>query len=547
MLSALPDADLEGALADWRGYRRAKHLVDVHWIDVLYRAYLTAIVGLVALVAASDAIGDAPVDAAGIRDILRHGPGWLGGIAALAIAMGLRSGSRGGPLALERADVRHILLAPVDRTTALRAPAVRQVRFALFMGAVAGAIAGQLAEHRLPGSTAAWVATGALGGLTAAALGAGSAYLAGGLHLSRLVTSSVGIALVAVAGLHGADVIGVSPTEVFGRLLLWPLRFDALGLVPVVVAVALVLVGMVLVGAVSLESAERRSSLVGQLRFAATMQDLRTVIVLRRQLALELPRGRPWVRLRVRGSGRFPIFVRGLRGVLRWPAARVARLVILAAVAGAAVRGAWGGTTPLVLVAGFAMFVAGLDGVEPLAQEVDHPSRRDSSPRDPGEIHLGHIPVCVLVMVLTAGIAGAVAAIPGSGAVPGEIAALLVLPLALGGVSGALVSVLGFQGGSSTTADTLAVIQPEAQGIRLAVRTVWPPGLAVLGALPVLAARAAVDDGMPGTGPAVAAGGGVLGLFLLVCSWVRVRERIAQWWRRQMEQAYPSKRSDTDG
>ena len=32
------------------------------------------------------------------------------------------------------------------------------------------------------------------------------------------------------------------------------------------------------------EAAERRSSLVGQIRFAATLQDVRTVIVLRRQL-----------------------------------------------------------------------------------------------------------------------------------------------------------------------------------------------------------------------------------------------------------------------
>jgi hypothetical protein len=544
VLHALPDADLEGALGEWRKYRRAKHLVDVHWVDVLYRAYLTGIVALVALVVASDAIGDTPVDRAGIRDVLHHGPGWIGGIAALAIAMGLRSGSRGGPLALERADVRHILLAPVDRTSALRAPAIRQLRFSLFLGAVAGAVAGQLAEHRLPGSTAAWVATGALGGLTAAGLGAGSAYVAGGLRLPRWITSLIGVGLVAAAVLDGTGVTSWSPTESFGRLLLWPLHFDPLGLVWVVVAAVLVGLGMVFVGAVSLESAERRSTLVGQLRFAATMQDLRTVIVLRRQLALELPRARPWVRIRVRGSGRMPVFVRGLRGVLRWPAARVARLGLLAIVAGAALRGAWSGTTPLVLVAGFAMFIAGLDGVESLAQEVDHPSRRDASPREAGEIHFGHIPVSLIVLLVTGGIAAGVAAIPGTGAVPGGVAAVLALPLALGGASGALVSVLGFQGTGSATADTLAVIQPEAQGIRLAFRTVWPPALGVIGALPVLAARAAVDDGRSGPGAAAAALAGVAALFVLVSGWVRVRDRIAEWWRGQMEQAFP-KRSET--
>ena len=547
MLHAVPDADLEGALADWRGYRRAKHLVDVHWVDVLYRAYLTGIVGLVALVVLSDAIGDTAVGASGLRDIEAHGPGWLGGVAALAVAMGLRSGSRGGPLALERADVRHILLAPVDRTTALRAPAIRQIRFLAFVGAVTGAVAGQLAEHRLPGSTWAWVGAGALGGLTAALLGSGSAYVAGGLRLPRPATSGIGVALLALAGLHGAGVIGWSPTEPYGHLLLWPLRFDPVGLAPVAAAIAVLLVGMAVVGAVSLESAERRSSLVGQLRFAATMQDLRTVIVLRRQLALELPRARPWVTVGVRGSGRLPVFVRGLRGVLRWPAARVGRLILLAVVAGVALRGAWSGTTPLVLVAGFAMFIAGLDGVEPLAQEVDHPSRRDSSPLDPGEIHVAHIPICVLVMVVTAGIAAGISAAPGAGALPAEVAALLVAPLALGGVSGALVSVLGFHGGGSAGADALSVIQPEAQGIRLAVRTVWPPALGVIGALPVVAAKAGFDAGDPPAGPAGVAAAGVLGLFFLVVSWVRVRERIALWWRAQMDQAFPTKRSDTDG
>ena len=252
----------------------------------------------------------------------------------------------------------------------------------------------------------------------------------------------MGFGLVGAALLDGADVLAASPTEPFGRLLLWPLEFDPLGLVPVVVACALLVVGLVPVGAASLEAAERRSTLVGQLRFAATLQDLRTVILLRRQLALELPRKRPWIRLRVRGTGRLPIFVRGLRGVLRWPAARVARLVLLAVVAGAALRGVWTGTTPLILAAGIAMFVAGLDGIEPLAQEVDHPSRRDSSPFEAGDIHLAHVPVCVLVLVLTAAVAAGVAAVPGPGQVPVGVAAVLALPLALGGVGGALVSVL---------------------------------------------------------------------------------------------------------
>jgi hypothetical protein len=515
----------------------------VHWIDVLYRAYTTAIIGIVIVVVASDAIGDELVDAPGVRDVLRDGPGWLGGIAALALALGLRSGSRGGPLALERAEVRHVLLAPVDRTSALRGPALRQLRFLAFVGAVVGAIAGQLASHRLPGETAAWVATGAIVGLAAVGLALGAAQVASGLRVPRWVASGAGTLLVVLAGLEGADVLAVSPTEPFGRLALWPLRFDALGLLPVAVATVLVLVGLTRVGVVSLEAAERRSTLVGQLRFAATLQDLRTVVLLRRQLALELPRRRPWVRLRVHGTGRLPILIRGLRGVLRWPAARVGRLVLLAVVAGVALRGAWSGTTPLVVVAGVAMFVAGLDGVEPLAQEVDHPSRRDASPFEPGHIHLRHVPVCALVLLLTASVAAVMAAVdlPGTTAVPIGVAAAAAAPLALGGIAGALVSVLG---GPVTVNDNWALAPPEAQGMRLAFRSAWPPGIAVLGALPVLAARAAVDDGGSGPAAAAAVAAAVASLFVLVCGWVRVRDKIAAWWKYHAEVPFFSSEGD---
>jgi len=542
--TAVADADLEGALADWRRWRRDHRVAvaDVHWIDVLYRAYLTGIVCLVAVVAASSAVGDTPIVAHELDDVLRHGPGWLGGIAAVAIALGLRSGSRGGPLALERADVRHILLAPVDRTYALRAPALRQLRFLSFVGIVVGGIAGELASHRFDGATLAWVATGALGGLTAVGLSIGAAYLTNGLRAPRWTASLLGTALVALAVLEGVDVIGFSPTEPFGRLLLWPLELDGLGVLPVVVALVLVAAGLSLIGVCSLEDAERRSTLVGQLRFAATLQDLRTVVLLRRQLALELPRKRPWIRLGVHGSGRLPIFVRGLRGVLRWPAARVARLGLLAVVAGGSLRGVWEGTTPLVVLAGLAMFVAGLDGVEPLAQEVDHPSRRDSVPREAGDIHVRHIPVAVLVMVLTAAVAALVAMAPGPGEVPPGIAAVLILPMALGGVGGALASLLA-QPPSMNEALTLAA--PEAQGIRLAFRMVWPPALATLGAAPILAARQVVEDGRPGVPAALVAGTGFAGLFILICCWVRMRERVHDWWRAQLEIAMP-KRSEPD-
>jgi hypothetical protein len=539
-VAALPDADLEGALAEWRRWRSDQRVSDVHWIDVLYRAYLTGLIALIAFVNTSGTVGDVDVTGQELAAVLHRGPSWLGGLAALAVALGLRSGCRGGPLALERADVRHVLLAPVDRTAALRGPALRQLRFLTFLGIVGGAAAGELASRRFTGGSLVWIGSGALGGLTLVALAIGAAYVAGGYRLPRWIGSLLGIGLVLAAGLDAVGAIPVSPTEPFGRLLLWPIHQDLVGLAPLGLAAVLLVAGLPVLGAVSIEAAERRSTLVGQLRFAATLQDLRTVILLRRQLSLELPRRRPWVRLRVRGTRRTPILVRGLRGALRWPAARVARSVLLAGVAGAALRGTWSGTTPLVVLAGIALFVVGLDAVEALAQEIDHPSRREATPLDGGWLYLRHLPAATIVLLGPAVVTAAVALLPGPGAVPREVALLLILPLALGGVAGAAVSVLG---GAPEINEGWALAPPEAQGMRLAFRTVWPPALATLGAAPVLAARIAVDDGGSGPEAALFAGLLVAVLFGLVCGWIRVAEQVRAWMRSNMEQA--SKRVET--
>jgi len=531
---AHPDADLEGSLAAWRRFRRQKRTAEIHWIDAFYQAYLTGILGLIAIAVLSSMVGDEVLRPDQVDRVLEHGRGWIGAAAAFALALGLRSGSRGGPLALERAEVRHVLLAPVDRTSALRAPAVRQLRFLAFVGLLVGGIAGDMASKRMPGGTAAWVSTGAVAGVSLVGLSAGAALVAAGARLPRWVASLIGLVLLGLAVADGLDVIATSPTAPFGHLVLWPLRFAPVGVVPIAVAVGIMAAGMGLLGRVSLEAAERRSTLVGQLRFAATLQDLRTVIVLRRQLAMELPRLRPWLRLRVRGTGHWPVFTRGLRGVLRWPAARVARLVLLAVVAGLCLRGIWSGTTPLLVLAGLAMFVAGLDTVEPLAQEVDHPSRRDASPFEPGAIHLRHVPMGVVGQLLVAAVAMGVAIAPGGGQVPAAVAAVGWVPLALGGLGGALVSVLS---GPPTVSGSWALAPPEAQGMRLAFRTAWPPAIAIIGATPVLFARDAIEQGR--TGPSGAIPFAVLAavLFTIVCGWVRVRDDIGTWFHQQMEQA----------
>ena len=79
--------------------------------------------------------------------------------------------------------------------------------------------------------------------------------------------------------------------------------------------------------------------------------------------------------------------------MLRWPVPRLVRLLALAGIAGMSLRGVWNGTTPLLVPAGLALWVAALDAIEPLAQETDHPGLRDGYPLAEGELMVRHLAV----------------------------------------------------------------------------------------------------------------------------------------------------------
>lgn len=533
-------AESAAVVGDLRRARRQQRVSAIHWVDALYQVYITGLVAILAVVLASGAVGDGEVGAATLADVNRHGAAVVGVVAALAVYLGLRSGSRGGPLALEQPDVRHVLLAPVDRGVALRYPAWRQLRFLSFAAAAVGATAGQLALRRLPGNPAEWMVVGALFGVVVVGLGFGSALVAAGTGLRSWVATIGGGLLVAWSVADAVDKMPTAPGTVVGRLALWPLRTDPLALGGVVVAVALVAAGMRLVAGTSLEAAERRTALVGQLRFAVTLQDLRTVLVLRRQLAQERPRSEPWVPALTNRRARFPVWQRGLRSVARWPASRFVRVLVLAAVAGLAMRAVWGGTTPLILLAGLALWVAALDAAEPLGQEIDHPGRTDAYPFERGQLFLQHLPVVALVSIVTGLVAGVVALVPFGTPVPASVALLVG---AVGGLLAGCGAVVSVVQGAPEAVDMLAMSTPEIAGSRTVFRTAWPPGLAVLGTLPLLAARAA-ERGVSVPPPFVAAVSVTLPLLLVVIvlgGWVRFRDDIHVWIKTASEQMSPTK------
>jgi hypothetical protein len=128
------------ALRDLRRARHRRHREDVDWVETLYRVYVTVLTGAAVVWLSASKVTDDPARAGGLADIREHGAAALGLLVAFLVALGLRSGSRGGPLSLEAADVRVVLLAPIRRRLALRAPALRQLRSAAFAGLCVGVV-----------------------------------------------------------------------------------------------------------------------------------------------------------------------------------------------------------------------------------------------------------------------------------------------------------------------------------------------------------------------------------------------------------------------
>lgn len=539
------------ALAELTQARRRRRVAQIDAFEGLYRAYLTFFVGGLAVLLLSNLAGGAKVSAAAVAQVRQHGPGAIGLAIAFAFAIGLRSGGRGGPLALDKADVRHVLLAPVDRSIALRRPAVHQLRFAALTGLGVGGISGLNASHRLPGAVVGWIAAGAATGFFAVVGAMGAALVTSGRRVPRPVAGLLALAVLGWAGADLATSRTTSPFTLLGGLALWPLRVHLLDLLGAALVLALPVLGLVGVGGTSLEASELRARLVGALRFAATLQDVRTVLVLRRQLSQERPRPRPWVRIRGwkpaqvaprpgtgglavatldRGPVKWPpvgaIIRRSLQGLARWPLQRLGRLLLLATVGGLSATVVWRGTTAVVVVVGLCAFLAALDAIEPLSQDADHPDRVFAVARPPGQIRLALLVGPVVAMVILGFVAIGAAIVAGAPPLLAlQVGAPLALPVAVLACGGAAVSTL--LGASSLGSGTSLLMPPETAGIAVAMRAAGPPALTIVGVLPLLAGRSAAAMGHS-AGAAVARTA-VFPLFtlgILVFAFIRFREEI---------------------
>lgn len=532
-------AEIPDALVDLRTRRSGRRTERIDPFDAFYQAYVTALLAGMGMLLVSSWIGDQPVETSSVR-LAGDGRAVLALLTAIAAGTGLRAGSRGGPLAVERAELRHVLLAPVLTGPALRAPAIRQLRFLVATAAATGAIGGQLASHRLPGDALAWMLWGVVWAVTSVVLAVALGWIACGLRVRSWLATTIAAGVVGWSLAAVALDVPAGPLGAIGGLGVVPLELDAIGLlVGPALAAGAAIIGSRLLGGVSFELLSRRTALIGQLRFAATMRDLRTVMLLRRQLNQERPRTRPWLPARQRG-GRTVVVLRDWRALMRTPLTRLVRLVGLALAATVAAIGVWQGTTALLAVAGLASFLAGLEALEPLAQEVDHCTFLDLAPLPKGPTLVRHLIVPTGVMLalgLAIGAGTALLAPPGPAA---GLALVIALVAPVASTAGAAISIMRDGGTPGSEAIDQLMLPPEAVGMRLLYRMAWPPAVATAGFAPLLVARNALETGLDPVRAATSVGVMVVLLGAVVAAWVRYGDELRTRWAEAAAQATTS-------
>ena len=483
------EAPARAALLELRHARRHNHREAVHWVDAIYRVYVGALVALVVVFAGTAVFGDQQITAEAAHDFAASATPWLGLAFALALAVGLRSGARGGPLTLQSATVQHELLAPIDPGFVLREPALKQVRFFAFVGACVGGVAAMTGVRQLPTNPVIFVGGAALAGAAAAVLALGVAMIFSGRRIPLLIANALALA---VLGWSVVDIVAktaTSPMTWLGSLATAAITFNPLALVTLAAAVAVIPVALNGIGGISIDDARRRAGLVSQLRFAVTLQDIRTVVLLRRQLAQETPRAKPWVPLK-RGGRAPAVWRRDWRCYFRFPLVRVGRLVVFGFVAGIGLGVTWHGVRPAFLISALALYLAGYDAVEPLAQEIDHPSRWDGMPRDHGILLLTHLPAAFFVMLLVCLIGSASALIMVPASVVLSLSSLLLWVVALAAVAGAALSTVM---GAPDMSKMMAGLGADVMGFVMLFRLVFPYAITVAALAPIFRAGVTVD------------------------------------------------------
>jgi hypothetical protein len=465
-------------------------------------------------------VGGPPIEGRALQMVGERGPAATGLAAAMVTGLSLGAGLRGAPWVFSRADVHHVLLAPVERLDVFLSAAVRQLGRNCGAGATLGSVAGVLTASRLPGGLGAWVVSGALAGVLVGLLATAPALIISGRGTA---SRRVNLAWLAVVGMAVADLAAgthVFPPSWIGLVALWPLAPSPLALAAFPLVAVVVAVGLGSAGGTPLELVDRRAGLVSELRFAAALRDVRGVTRTWRSLAQETPRSRPWLRFRPSLDARRAVWRRHWRSLDRWPGGRLVRVAALALGIAGALALAWLGASYFLVVAALLAYLVGLEVLEPWWESVERPDLTDSLPIGRAGLLFRH-GLAALVAGLVAGLV-ALAAVAAMRPPPRLIAAagVLLVCAALSTVCGAVVRSRG---------DVAWEELPQndafgSTGYLIVMHLVAAPSVVLAGLVPVLIVRDVARAGGDPLAAAAAAGPIAAGVAVLLLLLFRVLE-----------------------
>ncbi len=364
-------------LASWDAVRRAA----VGSPGLLIRIAYVEMVGIALLYvtgAISVIVGTAPLSSTQVEEVARKAPVVGGLIVSLVGWLGLRSGSRGGPLSVERPFVSLVLLSPLGRRAALMRGAARHLAISIGLGAFLGAAVGIAFSLRMRGSPFLFAMSAGAGGALTALVYSGSALIACGKRFRTGVADVIGLVATLLAATALVMNLPVWPFGAAASVALVPAgaQVSPLGLA---LPLGLVFAGLVTLEAADIERLRRRSELVGLIGFAAGGENFRQAWSAYRRLAGERARRNTLLRFSRQHLRWAPVLRRDIRSALRWPVIRLLRILALALAVALAVVAA-SSTTVLLAAAGLAATLLALDCCEGLSQDADHPQMWENLP-----------------------------------------------------------------------------------------------------------------------------------------------------------------------
>jgi hypothetical protein len=314
-------------------------------------------------------------------------------------------------------------------------------------------------------------------------------------RLPSAFVNGIGALVVAAAVFDTVHHTWIAPSTWVAAIALLPLAGAAsvsspAAVIGAVLAVSVVALALVGIGGNALEPLRRRSDLVSQLRFAASLQDTRVVVLLHRELAMEEPRRRPWIRLPMRDDVNHPVWRRGWHSFARWPARRFARVVVLVGVALALTSAAR--STPLLMVlAGAASFVIALDFIEPFAAELDRPTMLLTHGEDIRGVLARNLaaPIAAVTGISLAVALGVAIVAPARA----QLAFAAAISASLAALGGAVLNVV--LGPPPAPKGAYVLVMPEVYGLILLLRQGLPLLLAAAGLAPIVLAASATTNG----------------------------------------------------